>query len=405
MIEPVSMFKRSDRELSILGGTYKEICQDPSYRSLMGSGFRAAVALSNGAAKVRFITCLAEDEIEELTNTCSLLDISCRIILTTSTICFSYLHPLKKPEMYPLVDKSEMFRLPIIAAERVLYYGMAEAVTPVEAEWLVYDPQNLIRFEDTGSVATHLALIMNKKEASFFSSQDIDWPIESLGTEMLQTSKAEVIVIKNGAAGAWVFERNNVTHVPVFKTTNVWPIGSGDIFSAVFAWQWMLNNKTPTTAALLASKYTAGYCNDVALPLPAKPINFPALKFKTDDRKIYLAGPFFTHGERWLIQELKEILEDFGHDVFSPLHEVGIEGRPQAIAKADIAGINSCKAMLAVVSGLDAGTLFEIGYARAKGKKVVVFAENVSDEDLLMLRGTGCEITADLSTAIYTATW
>jgi len=60
---------------------------------------------------------------------------------------------------------------------------------------------------------------------------------------------------------------------------------------------------------------------------------------------------------------------------------------------------------LAVVNGLDAGTLFEIGYAKSLGKKVVAFAQNVNSSDLTMLIGTDCEITSDFSTAVYKASW
>jgi nucleoside 2-deoxyribosyltransferase len=61
--------------------------------------------------------------------------------------------------------------------------------------------------------------------------------------------------------------------------------------------------------------------------------------------------------------------------------------------------------MFAVLDGLDPGTIFEIGYARALGKKVIVLIEDPGQHDLTMLIGTDCEITGDFTTAVYKASW
>jgi hypothetical protein len=405
MIDQPLRSKKSADDFVILGGTYTERCQDPSYEALFGSGFRAALALSDAIRGLQFKTCLAEPETDGFLAACKAKGIRATITSTTNTISFSYLHPLRIPEMHPLVAEDEMFRLQKFQAQHVLLYGMAEAIIPVDSEWLVYDPQSLIPYEATGCTAKHLALILNKKEAAYFCDATAATSIEELGRRLINNTQAEVVLIKNGAAGAWVFEKDKVSHISVFRTPQVWPIGSGDIFSAVFAWQWMHLKQPAGKAALLASEFTATYCATKQLPLPKRPNRYPALKFKRDDRKVYLAGPFFTQAERWLIQELKDTLEDFGQNVFSPWHDVGVDGGAESIAKADLKGIDKSKAVLAVVSGLDAGTLFEIGYARAKRKKVVIFAENVMEEDLLMLIGSGCVITSDLSTAIYMVSW
>ena len=330
--------RKPGNDFFIVGGTYREICAYPVYQQLVGSGLRAALALSEAIPNLNFKTCLAEADIDDFLEVAAARGIRSVITPTTATIIFSYLHPLKKPAMYPQIAEEEMFRLEKFQAERVLCYGMAEAITPVESTWLVYDPQSLIPFESTGSKSKHLALILNKKEAAYFCKTTIESDINQLGNQLINDTDAEVVVIKNGAAGAWVFENEGITHIPVFRTPEVWPIGSGDIFSAVFAWQWMLERQSPAKAARMASRFTATYCATKQLPLPARPANYPAPKFKADQRPIYLAGPFFTQAERWLIEELKETLEDFGHNVFSPFHEVGTEGGAKAIAEADLAG-------------------------------------------------------------------
>ncbi|WP_236961022.1 nucleoside 2-deoxyribosyltransferase [Methylobacterium durans] len=120
---------------------------------------------------------------------------------------------------------------------------------------------------------------------------------------------------------------------------------------------------------------------------------------------IYLAGPFFDLAQRWLVEEALERLQALGAPVFSPLHEVGM-GRPaQETATADLEGLDRCAAVLALLDGADPGTLFEVGYARAHGKPVVVLAERVEDLHLTMLAGSGCAVVRDLTSALYRTVW
>jgi hypothetical protein len=281
---------------------------------------------------------------------------------------------------------------------------MIEATIKVEGNYVVYDPQNHIRFSDTGSTASHLAIILNKNEAMLLTGSSSDEPLLNMGKSILTSEAADVVVIKNGSFGAVVIDSTGEHFIPIFETTTIWPIGSGDIFTAAFAWNWAIQKRDPTKAALLASNYTADYCNSRVLPLSRIPDQFPAISTKMGSNKIYLAGPFFTTGERWLIQELRECLTQFGNEVFSPYHEIGI-GQSKEIAVNDLIALENSDIVLAVINGIDCGTLFEVGYARAKGKKVVILAENVNQNDLTMLIGTDCIITNDLSTAVYKASW
>jgi nucleoside 2-deoxyribosyltransferase len=119
---------------------------------------------------------------------------------------------------------------------------------------------------------------------------------------------------------------------------------------------------------------------------------------------VYLAGPFFTLGQRWLIEEALRTLRGLGCPVFSPLHEVGF-GDPQTVAPADLAGLDGSTAVLALLDGSDPGTLFEVGHARSRGIPVVGLAEDVLGRDLTMPLGSGCDIVSDLTTAAYRTAW
>jgi nucleoside 2-deoxyribosyltransferase len=120
--------------------------------------------------------------------------------------------------------------------------------------------------------------------------------------------------------------------------------------------------------------------------------------------QIYLAGPFFNEGERWLIEELRDALSGMGIAVFSPLHDVG-RGDTGKVVPADIAGIHASGVMLAVLHNFDPGTIFEAGFARALDKPVVVLANTSGGEALKMLRGSGCKLRSDIASAVYAVAW
>ncbi|WP_316758579.1 PfkB family carbohydrate kinase [Pedobacter aquatilis] len=393
-------------DLDIIGGTYLEICIDPVYKELFGSGLRAAIALSNYSSAIRFHTGIGSDDEELLRYKSSLFGFEVSIIDQPNTINFIYEHPLRQPEAHYLPEQNQSIDLGQL--DKVLYYGMIETDIKVNAEMMVYDPQNQIPFHRSGATAKKFALILNKQEALSFVNSEKD--LEKVGKILLKREEATVIVIKNGSAGALVFEGDKVDRIPVFRTSHVWPIGSGDVFSAVFAHQWMILGKSAFDSAMKASVSVAQFCETKQLQFDERKTYFPP-EIKSCQKKIYLAAPFFTMGERMFLNEVRYLLQQFENSVFSPYHDAGVvDGNPTVeevseIAKADLEGIDQSDIVLAIYSGTDPGTIFEIGYARAKGIPVVALCENVKGEDLFMLEGTGCTIVHDLSTAIYTASW
>lgn len=104
-----------------------------------------------------------------------------------------------------------------------------------------------------------------------------------------------------------------------------------------------------------------------------------------------------------LVIETADLLA-MGLDVFSPYHDVGI-GSAEDVVEKDLEGVRDCDALFAIGDGLDSGTIYEIGYARALNKPVVYYAENESDQDNKMMEGSGCRITDDYVSAIYQTVW
>jgi hypothetical protein len=394
--------------IRIAGGIYREICQFPERREILGSGGRAAAALSKINQNVELHAFVPSADLIEVQESLVNYDFSIVPYDSRHLISFRWLHGLTSPQQEPPTSDERLVMR--ISGEVVLRYGMVEGSAVVTADRAVYDPQAPLRaqsFWENGSTANQLAYVINSAEARLLTEQTD--PHEQLRF-LHDVERATVVVLKQGPHGALVSDGVRTQTVPCFKTDNVWSIGSGDVFSAIFCQYWAIERLDPAVAAYRASLATAFYCNAAYLPLPTDfalrtPPNEcrPTGRYGTK-RRIYLAGPFFTVAQRWLIDSIRETFRRLDIDVFSPIHDVG-EGMPDDVAIEDLRGIHKCNVLFAVCDGLDAGTLFEIGYAVATNVPVVAFAQIVSESDLTMLRGTKCAIENDLDTAIYKAIW
>lgn len=135
----------------------------------------------------------------------------------------------------------------------------------------------------------------------------------------------DVVVVKAGPEGAWVLERGHKAHIPALRTEIVWTIGTGDVFAGVFGAQWGVHGRNAVEAENLASGGVASYVDTMALPVPkvdelaASAVCEVGLK----RGKVYLAAPFFCVEQRWIVDEARRYLSDFGMTVFSPVGEIG----------------------------------------------------------------------------------
>lgn len=385
----------------VAGGVYREECVAPFWDRLFGSGGRAATAIAGMKPGTQLYGYIAEDWADDAQSSFGSMGVSPVLTKIPDRIGFRYFHPLSRPQ----VDRqSEDAFPPLEAAGRaVLRFGMLEGSVIVRGERVVYDPQHwtqALTFRANGSKADALAIVLNQAEVE-----------DSIGTsgpdalrKFIQETGAAVVVVKRGPRGATVYSGTTETQIPAFQSAAVFKIGSGDVFSGVFAHFWADGLLPPEDAAHRASEAVATYVTsrDLQRLTPLAPLS-PAPM--TNPKLIYLAGPFFTMGQRWLVEEARDALFSLGAPVFSPLHEVGMSGPATSIAAQDLAGLRDCAAVLALIDGEDAGTLFELGYARDRGIPVVALAESPRAESLTMLTGTGCDITDDFATAVYRSVW
>ena len=109
-------------------------------------------------------------------------------------------------------------------------------------------------------------------------------------------------------------------------------------------------------------------------------------------KKVYLASPFFEDAELERVDKVKEILDSKGLEVFSPkehqnehLEFGSIEWR-KATFENDVKHIDWCDVVVAIIckgNYDDSGTAWELGYAYATNKPVVLV--NITGETINLM--------------------
>lgn len=403
-------------DIVIVGGAYGEECAFPRRQVYRGSGTRAAYLLSSLGLDVSFVSYAGPSMQSVLNSLSKKVGFHLQVEKKSEDIWFRYRHPLSKPTIQP-AQYSQLTFSKTIHCDNALVYGMLESRPVVHAKKAVFDPQDGAKamfFESNGSTCDQLAIVASYSEAKALSG--LTEPTE-MARELIRKQNVRVVVIKCGPQGALVHSDDRFQWVRPFVTRSVYKIGSGDIFSAVFAHAWMYKNAAPVECALFASRMTAKYVETgidgisvedlkaILEDVEQEPCSLVSNSPRNiPESPIYLAGPFFDTAQQWIVDEVREALIDMGFKVFSPIHDVG-EGPAHEIAQADLAGLEKCSLVLAILNGMDAGTLFEIGYARAKDIPVIAVAETMKETDMTMITGSGCELVHDLTTAVYRACW
>lgn len=391
--------------ITIAGGVYHERAIWPAWDQLYGSAGRAAAGLAGHVGSIVLRTYARADTAAAFQPYATTYGFTFDPVPAEQTISFEYVHSLSTPAILPVPARIRTNAPFSVQASAVLRFGMMEGSAVIDAEHCVYDPQSPFSpepFARNGSRAAHLALVANRSE--IVAMGGVDNPIAA--ARSLLHDSTEVVVVKCGAAGATVVEPSGVTPVPAYRTERVWTVGSGDVFAGVFAARWAVHGDSALNAAQLASRAVATYVDSMSLPVPSvealRAMNLQEARARGG--KVYLASPFFTLSQRWLVDEARRCLMELGLDVFSPVHDIG-PGPAEAVAPADLAALDDCDAVFAILDGLDSGTLFEVGHARAKSKPVYALAQTVSEEDLKMVVGSGCRVFDDFVTALHHVAW
>lgn len=390
------------------GGAYAVGVSWPNrYDPLGGSGVRAAQALT-----------LLDPVLVTAADTQSTADLEemfpgrTQIAHRDRAVRFNYFTPLHRPEITggdAVVDTAGTTSEDAFA----LTFGMIERdQLPVpRAETQVIDVQNprhptlepLLAPE-----ARRVVLSVNRAEAAKLTGSANEL---TAAAKLLDEPKVIGVIVKNGPLGAVVHTRERRVVVGAYPTRTVWPIGSGDLFSAGVVGAMSLGADVVEAARIGSAAAALGSGAGIAA-IPSEVLSGRALvrddidaAMTPQERQpvIYLAAPFFTLGQRWLVDFVRGQLIAMGARVFSPLHDVGTGG--DEVAAADLDGLRGSDAVLALLDGWDPGTIYEAGWAHRHNIPVVGLLSTTASEEDKMLVGSGAEIHRHVASAIYRAIW
>jgi len=292
----------------IAGGVYVEDCVTPRTTQLLGSAGRATVALSKMRSDLELHTYHPPELWEDVRVNFAPVCTKCQLYSSNSRVHFSYLFPLGRPLQTPYLDPSDERHF--VTGEQAIIFGCVEGDFVVRANVVVADLQGSTSkgFRAAGSHAEKLAIVLNGREVMSRTGKPT---ITEAANELLEIEKAEVVVVKDGPNGSCVFTRTAYpAPVPAYSSKSLYKIGSGDIFSAVFAHFWM-EGAAPVAAADLASRHTAAYVESPSLPLTKELPVQTAREPKIVDQ-IILVGGQNSIKDQWFMELLSEAISHLG---------------------------------------------------------------------------------------------
>ncbi|QGG93348.1 carbohydrate kinase family protein (plasmid) [Agrobacterium sp. MA01] len=370
----------------VAGGLYREVCETPSWNREFGSGVRAAAVLSKLSPGTRFHTYRSSPDGEAIGYLKSLgVDVVCE--RRTTDIVFAYFHPLSNPLIRPAVERAQMPL--VVVGDGVLRFSFLEGSAVVNAERAVYDPQGsgaVEPFEANGSKAVELAIVLNEEELLRYSGRS---DIKSACDTLINQCRASVIVVKCGVRGALVVERERSSEIPPYRSERVFKIGTGDVFSAVFAYTWAEQRMPAVSSAETASKAVSLYCDAGEVPLPPLATLSRTPLIGTSPACVSLRGSTETLGRRYSLEEARHCLKSLGMAVEAvDLGDIPIE---QPVGP---------KTLLILADGLNLQAVEEFICKCPAAHRIVVL-----DEEKRLKPWIDVVIKDDFTTALYVAAW
>lgn len=379
--------------MQIAGGLYTETCVIPSWHEELGSGGRAATAiskLSTGSVLHTYAGSENQNGVKKL----EALGLKVQQSRCQNGVAFAYFHPLSKPFIEPPSD--QIFQNDPIKFEgkAVLRFGFIEGDAIVDAGRAVYDPQTSqapAPFSENGSKAEKLAIVVNEAEAT--SIAKVFSATQACG-EIISKNLADVVVLKRGTRGASVFERDCSVHfIPAYWSKSVFKIGTGDVFSAIFAFYWAEERRPAAEAADLASRYVARYAESKCLA-PTNPSCTEMLPVgQSQSHLLRLEGRIDTIGRRYTLEEAYFRLKELGTKVVCPL----VDGPSNADDKQG--------SLLFLSDQPGESEVQKCINAAREGRVVTMLMEIVDQSSMMNLKDKDVNIVSDFTTALYHASW
>lgn len=375
--------------MHIVGGTYRELCEHPYWDRLLGSGGRAAYVFEKLSPGSHFYTYLSEGEKFD-----SLNNITIHTFQRSSRMVFAYFHPLSKPIIQPPLEDLHAQETIEVEGDIVLRFGFLEGDAKVKARKAVYDPQTWrypSQFFENNSECEELVVVLNELELiNMMSIDDID----QAAFKLLEIKGTSAVIVKRGALGAIVYDKDKMIHsIPVYKSNCIFKIGTGDVFSAVFAFYWGEKNMSPSLAADLASRAVSIYTETRYFEFNIDSLKKRVPIIKIGMRRIVILACKDSLGQKYMYEEAIYILKELGIETLNNDEVINVE-RLEEYSKSF--------AILVINTHLDKAQLNLLKVAIENSIPIVVLDE-FSERKYSYLNPIFS--TNDFSTAMYFSVW
>ena len=388
----------------VVGGAYRETCWEPRVEWLYGSGVRAAAVM--GEAAHCLVTVADPPTHEQIP---AVLGEQClEVTPRFRPIEFAYDTSLSAP-LLRMHHSDRNVEVSEVVSDDAVVFGMVEACPTVDAKRLVVDPQHSLSLDQVAETvkADELIVVANRREiAALADESDLQVAVDVV----VDRTNAAGVVVKVGALGALVYRPGErMEGIPAFITPRVFPIGSGDVFTAALAKHYFKSGDL-IAAAHFASRTTAGYVmvrhlEPVDLDGVASETVPPTVHAVQDPPCVYVAASFANPEQRWSGRVIDRGIDDIGGRSVYPLREVGEKENANDTAQADLENLDRCDALVLLADVARTGPFFEAGWATSHGLPVIVMNSDTNPDRYTMLDGTGAILVSDLATAAYQAVW
>jgi 1D-myo-inositol 3-kinase len=239
-------------EFVVIGHVTRDLHADGS-TSIGGTAAFAALAAQRLGLRAGVVTCAAPDLLADLAKV--LMGVMVVAQPSRASTVFEHIYQDGRRYQYLRARaediKSELVPSAWKAASVVLLGPVAQEVDPLIASFFPQSlrgatPQGwLRRWDETGLVSparwTQAAVALPHLHVLVLSREDIAWHDEAVvaaaeDSDTLEQWRAQVsiLVVTDGANGAFVYHEGKIEHFPAFHAVERDPTGAGDVFAAAF---------------------------------------------------------------------------------------------------------------------------------------------------------------------------
>lgn len=244
-----------------------------------------------------------------------------------------------------------------------------------------------------------LELVNENIETVFLSTSSISFKeyfIESSYerlVEYFRPKNVHQVLIKENRGGSWIydFRENKSYEAPAFIGLSIHSVGVGDVYDIAYICELCTSNIIHNM--VFASWMASSYAQTLQHKLFKENVNIlsqnideivemEGIRVPWNERKnypIYMAAPDFDYIDTKQVDVIADALSYHNFMPRLPIRENGQANADMAsheeldIFYKDIALLNECKLMIAILLYNDQGTLVEIGTYQAKGKPVILY--------------------------------